>query len=87
MSSELYDKFARIGQLSSLALKSSVNSNSSFCWHYSKMWMRSRMDFFLLSFLVVSVQPEDKISFQELNYLLWAYAIFFVARTQEIAKT
>ena len=45
------------------------------------------MDFFLLSFLVVSVQPEDKISFQKLNYLLWAYAIFFVARTQEIAKT
>ena len=45
------------------------------------------MNFFLLSFLVVSVQPEDKISFQELNYLLWAYAIFFVARTQEIAKT
>ena len=34
------------------------------------------MNFFLLSFLVVSVQPEDKISFQELNYLLWAYAIF-----------
>ena len=45
------------------------------------------MDFFLLSFLVVSVQPEDKISFQKLNYLLWAYAIFFVASTHEIAKT
>ena len=45
------------------------------------------MDFFLLSFPVVSVQPEDKISFQELNYLLWAYTTFFVARTQKIAKT
>ena len=44
------------------------------------------MDFFLLSFLVVSVQPEDKISFQELNYLLWAYAIFLWQGPRKLQK-
>ena len=44
------------------------------------------MDFFLLSFLVVSVQPEDKISFQKLNYLLWAYAIFLWQGPRKLQK-